>query len=179
MGWQQYSRPLWLSRGNPHILYLKAMTVQMRGWWTGFPQRRRWQRELHCSGLIVYLAVSMFAWPESPFRFTQDFRPRLSSVAPCGGWCLVVLSLFVYPVCSIDWSLRVERPETMVLDLLLRTYAPNRFGLACSVPRRGVRGYVCFAIACGHSLRFTGADARPPLAERWNFPVTYRSTFSG
>jgi len=29
MGWQQYSRPLWLSRGNPYILYLKAITVQM------------------------------------------------------------------------------------------------------------------------------------------------------
>src|SRR5580704_1509248 len=38
MGWQQYSRPLWLSRGNPYILYLKAMTAQMRAWWTGFPQ---------------------------------------------------------------------------------------------------------------------------------------------
>jgi len=25
MGWQQYSRRLWLSRGNPHILYLKAI----------------------------------------------------------------------------------------------------------------------------------------------------------
>jgi hypothetical protein len=30
MGWQQYSRPLWLSRDNHYILYLKAMTVQMR-----------------------------------------------------------------------------------------------------------------------------------------------------
>jgi hypothetical protein len=29
MGWQQYSRPLWLSRGNHYILYLKAMTGQM------------------------------------------------------------------------------------------------------------------------------------------------------
>jgi hypothetical protein len=31
---------LWLSRGNPYILYLKAMTVQMRVWRTGFPQGR-------------------------------------------------------------------------------------------------------------------------------------------
>jgi hypothetical protein len=34
---------LWLSRGNHYILYLKAMTVQMRVWrvWrTGFPQER-------------------------------------------------------------------------------------------------------------------------------------------
>jgi hypothetical protein len=30
MGWQHYSRRLWLSRGNHYILYLKAMTVQMR-----------------------------------------------------------------------------------------------------------------------------------------------------
>jgi hypothetical protein len=29
MGWQQYSRPLWLSRPNHYILYLKAMTAQM------------------------------------------------------------------------------------------------------------------------------------------------------
>jgi hypothetical protein len=28
MGWLQYSRPLWLSIGNPYILYLKAIT----GW---------------------------------------------------------------------------------------------------------------------------------------------------
>jgi hypothetical protein len=30
MGWQQYSRPLWLSRPNHYILYLKAMTAQIR-----------------------------------------------------------------------------------------------------------------------------------------------------
>ena len=30
MGWQQYSRPLWLSRGNHYILYLEAMTALMR-----------------------------------------------------------------------------------------------------------------------------------------------------
>ena len=64
------------------------MTVQMRGWWTGFPQRRRWQRELHCSGLIVYLAVSMFAWPESPFRFTQNFRPGAIIGRPLRGLVL-------------------------------------------------------------------------------------------
>jgi hypothetical protein len=29
IGWQQYSRPLWLSRLNHYILYLKAMTAQM------------------------------------------------------------------------------------------------------------------------------------------------------
>ena len=29
MGWQQYSCPLWLSRGNPYILYLKAITCVM------------------------------------------------------------------------------------------------------------------------------------------------------
>ena len=39
MGWLQYSRRLGLSRGNPHILYLKAMTAQIRTGWTGFPQR--------------------------------------------------------------------------------------------------------------------------------------------
>ena len=38
MGWQQYSRPLWLSRDNHYILYLKAMTVQMRVLRAGFPQ---------------------------------------------------------------------------------------------------------------------------------------------
>jgi len=30
MGWQQYSRPLWLSRGNHYILYPNAITAQMR-----------------------------------------------------------------------------------------------------------------------------------------------------
>jgi hypothetical protein len=29
MGWLQYSRPLWLSIGNPYILYLKAITAWM------------------------------------------------------------------------------------------------------------------------------------------------------
>ena len=38
MGWQQYSRPLWLSIGNPYILYLKAMTDRMRDLRTDFPQ---------------------------------------------------------------------------------------------------------------------------------------------
>ena len=38
MGWQQYSRPLWLSRRNHYILYLKAITVQMRIGVAGFPQ---------------------------------------------------------------------------------------------------------------------------------------------
>ena len=28
--------------------------------------------------------MSIFAWPEFPFRFTQDFRAGLSSVAPAG-----------------------------------------------------------------------------------------------
>jgi hypothetical protein len=39
MGWQQYSRPLWLSRGNHYILYLKAMTAQMPFGGSCFPQR--------------------------------------------------------------------------------------------------------------------------------------------
>ena len=38
MGWQQYSRPLWLSIDNHYILYLKAMTERMRGLQTHFPQ---------------------------------------------------------------------------------------------------------------------------------------------
>src|SRR5580692_9832080 len=61
MGWQQYSRPLWLSRGNPYILYLKAMTAQMRAWWTGFPQGHFSRRNN---------IVRIFAWPESPFWLT-------------------------------------------------------------------------------------------------------------
>jgi hypothetical protein len=39
MGWLQYSRPLWLSRGNHYILYLKAITAQMLILWADFPQR--------------------------------------------------------------------------------------------------------------------------------------------
>jgi hypothetical protein len=38
MGWQQYSRPLWLSRANHYILYLKAITAQMPTCGMGFPQ---------------------------------------------------------------------------------------------------------------------------------------------
>jgi hypothetical protein len=106
--------------------------------------------------------MSFFAWPESPFRFTQDFRPGLSSVAPTG-------LVLVYAISSIDGSLRVERLETMVLDLLLRTCASNGFGLALlgartrrpalHVPRDCVRSFALL----------TGADARPPLGDRLNF----------
>lgn len=47
MGWQQYSRRLWLSRPNHYILYLKAMTAQMPFRWIGFPQRP--------SGLSIFI----------------------------------------------------------------------------------------------------------------------------
>src|SRR5579864_554393 len=79
--------------------------------------------------------MSIFASSESPFQLTQDYRPGLPSVAPLRGWCLVALPLFVYPVFSIDWSLCVEQLEMMVLDVLLRTCASNRFGLASLGPR--------------------------------------------
>jgi hypothetical protein len=36
MGWQQYSRPLWLSRPNHYMLYLNAITVQMHMGWLVF-----------------------------------------------------------------------------------------------------------------------------------------------
>jgi len=39
MGWKQYSRPLWLSRTNYYILYLKAITALMLGRGVVFPQR--------------------------------------------------------------------------------------------------------------------------------------------
>ena len=61
MGWQQYSRPLWLSRGNPYILYLKVMTAQMRVWWTGFPQGQFFAGESHCSSRTVHWLMSIFA----------------------------------------------------------------------------------------------------------------------
>ena len=60
MGWLQYSRPLWLSRGNPYILYLKAITAQMPIWWTGFPQRQR-------AGLIfIDLSADSLFWAYRP-----------------------------------------------------------------------------------------------------------------
>jgi hypothetical protein len=55
----------------------------------------------------------------------------------------VVLSLFVYAISSIDGSLRVERLETMVLDLLLRTCASNGFGLALLGARNEASGATC------------------------------------
>ena len=40
MGWQQYSRPLWLSRVNHYILYLKAITARMPTSLLFFPQQQ-------------------------------------------------------------------------------------------------------------------------------------------
>jgi hypothetical protein len=70
----------------------------------------------------------------------------------------VVLSLFVYPVCSIDWSLRVERLETMVLDLLLRTCLSNRFGLALLGARTRRPGYASIAASW-----YSGRERLPVL----------------
>jgi len=82
------------------------------------------RRELHCLGRVVHWLMSIFAWPESPFCV-----PRTSVLGyhrpPLRGWCLGELPLFMYPVCSIDWSLRIEPLETMVLDSLLRELAPR------------------------------------------------------
>ena len=134
MGWQQYSRPLWLSRGNPYILYLKAMTVQMRVWRTGFPQGRFSQRELHCSVRVVHWLMNIFAWPESPFWLYTGLPSWAIIGRPFGAgawWCL----------CSSTQSGRLTRRsrfgrlEMMSLDLLLRTCASNRFGLALLGPR--------------------------------------------
>jgi hypothetical protein len=147
MGWQQYSRPLWLSRGNHYILYLKAMTAQMRVWWTGFPQlrpsRARLHGELHFLDRGVHCSMSISAGPDLLFRLTQDFRPWLLSVAPLG-WCLVVLSLFVCAVCSIDPAL----PIRAISELAPRTDS----ALLCSVPGRGVRAACALRCACGASL---------------------------
>jgi len=86
MGWQHYSRRLWLSRGNHYILYLNAITAQMRVCglvfhkWDGFigiaarfliRYEGGWRR--HFCG----------AWISS-LTLTQDLRPGLSSVAPSG-----------------------------------------------------------------------------------------------
>jgi hypothetical protein len=58
--------------------------------------------------------IWLLAGPKARFWLTQDFRPRLSSVAPAGlaHGSAVCVHL---RVCSIDWSLRVERLETIVL----------------------------------------------------------------
>jgi hypothetical protein len=87
------------------------------------------QRELHCSVRVVHWLMSIFAWPESSFLAYPGLSSWDVMIAPAG----LVLGgavLFVYPVCSIDWSLRVERLEMMVHDLLLRTCTSNCFGLA-------------------------------------------------
>ena len=112
--------------------------------------------------------MSIFAWPESPFRFTQDCRPGLSWIAPAG----LVLGgavLFVCPVCSIDWSLRVERLEMMVLDLLLRTCASNRFALVLLGARRSAcasrsRAELRSLTRCPSSI---GRPVPTFLARRW------------
>jgi len=147
MGWQQYSRPLWLSRGNHYILYLKAMTAQMRVWWTGFPQlrpsRARLHGELHCLDRVVHCSMSISAGPDLLFRLTQDFRPWLLSVAPLG----LVLggAVFVRLRSLFDWP---GAPIRAISELAPRTVS----ALLCSVPGRGVRAACILRCACGASL---------------------------
>jgi len=107
--------------------------------------------------------MSIFASTESPFRFTQDYRPRLSSVAPCGAgawWrCL----------CSSTRSVRLTgRFASNNWKWWFLTYfwelAPRIASASLRpVPGRAVWGYLCFAIACGASLFWRGSDARPLL----------------
>jgi hypothetical protein len=74
MGWQQYSRPLWLSRPNHYILYLNAITVQMRVGWLVFPQLCFWLAVVGAS------CSPCQAWPESSFLA----HPGLTSWAIVG-----------------------------------------------------------------------------------------------
>jgi hypothetical protein len=159
MGWQQYSRPLWLSRGNHYILYLKAMTAQMRVWWTGFPQlrpsRARLHGELHCLDRVVHCSMSISAGPDLLFRLTQDFRPWLLSVAPFGAgawWC---------SLCSSTQSVRLTRRSD---SSDLRTCTSNRFGLAVLGARTRRPGCVSTAMCLRSFALLRGADARPPQA---------------
>ena len=78
---------------------------------------------------------------------------------------MVVLSVFISAVCSIDWSLRIEQLEMMVLNLLLRTCASNRFGLALLGAWTRRPGCVCIAMCLRSFALLKGADARPPQAK--------------
>jgi hypothetical protein len=97
MGWQQYSRPLWLSRGNHYILYLKAMTVQMR--LSGF---------VFHSGRLVVLRVGYILRAASVSYRSKSSRglnlfsglPRTSVLSyrrsPLSGWCSISLALYTF-----------------------------------------------------------------------------------
>jgi hypothetical protein len=97
MGWQQYSRPLWLSRPNHYMLYLSAITVQMRIGWLVF---HKWCNPVPSVNLNRIFAGRRAATVLSAFlrrlnlvsRLTQDLRPGLFSVAP-PGWCVAKFSV--------------------------------------------------------------------------------------
>jgi hypothetical protein len=94
MGWQQYSRPLWLSIGNHYILYLKAITVQIRMSWAGFPQRhsraKAWilrNGKIRRSGCrTLSYAAQIIVRSRGVNRFTDDTEGlRLSQRPPHQG----------------------------------------------------------------------------------------------
>lgn len=95
MGWQQYSRPLWLSRGNPYILYPNAITAQMRVRGLVFHKWRGFSgigvpecvfRGRHVGRLMPTFLRGLIL----PSCLPQDLRPGLLSVAPYGAGALVV-----------------------------------------------------------------------------------------
>ena len=79
MGWQQYSRPLWLSIGNPYILYLKAMTDRMRDLRTDFPQGS----EFTCFHRLMCLSATFSGTSETPVFFLGG---GVGGVATFCGW---------------------------------------------------------------------------------------------
>src|SRR5579872_1063292 len=70
MGWQQYSRPLWLSIDNPYILYLKAMTDRMRGLRADFPQ----SSEFTCFHRLVCLSDTFWDGLDAHLLFAKRWR---------------------------------------------------------------------------------------------------------
>jgi hypothetical protein len=88
MGWQQYSRPLWLSRPNHYMLYLSAITVQMRVGWLVFhkcylaaPIR---PNRIPAGRLAAMVLSAFLRWLNLVSQLTQDLSPGPLSVALTG-----------------------------------------------------------------------------------------------
>jgi len=97
MGWQQYSRPLWLSRGNPYILYPNAITAQMRVRGLVFHKWRGFSgigvpeyvfRGRHVGRLMPTFLRGLIL----PSCLPQGLASWAIVCRPLRGWCLVVLA---------------------------------------------------------------------------------------
>jgi hypothetical protein len=133
--------------------------------------------ELHCLGSVVHCSMSIFAGPDLLFRLAQDSRRWGYYRSSLWGWCLVVLSLFVYAVCSIDPALPIRATGNggswlPSKNLHLEPFRPCF--ARCPDEASGLRAH-CDVPA---DLRSPDGRGRPSSAGNGlNSPATYPSPF--